>query len=125
MYAWVDVNDPRHSRAIALLASLLDGGEPMVTHSYVLAELIMLLQRRMGVEAALRGGRDARQFEIEWVTAALHDEAVERLERSQRRRVSFVDHVSFLVMRHRGIDTAFAFDPAFEAEGFRLCRLPE
>jgi predicted nucleic acid-binding protein len=31
-----------------------------------------------------------------------------------------VDHVSFIVMRSRGVDTALAFDPDFEAEGFRL-----
>ena len=120
IYAWVDVNDPQHTRAVDLLRWLLERGEPLLTHSYVLSETVMLLQRRIGVDAALRGARNARQFEIEWVTSALHDEALDRMERSQRRRVSFVDHVSFLVMRQRRIETAFAFDPHFEREGFRL-----
>jgi predicted nucleic acid-binding protein len=31
-----------------------------------------------------------------------------------------VDAVSFLVMRERDIDLAFAFDPHFEEEGFTL-----
>lgn len=49
----------------------------------------------------------------------LHDEAVHRLAKRGTRRISLVDQVSFLVMRERGVDTAFAFDPDFEREGFR------
>lgn len=36
------------------------------------------------------------------------------------RRVSLVDWTSFLVMRRRGITTAFAFDADFAAEGFQV-----
>ncbi len=32
----------------------------------------------------------------------------------------FLDQVSFLVMRGRGLDAALAFDRDFEVEGFRL-----
>jgi predicted nucleic acid-binding protein len=31
-----------------------------------------------------------------------------------------VDQISFLVMRHRRVVTAFAFDPDFVSAGFRL-----
>jgi predicted nucleic acid-binding protein len=31
-----------------------------------------------------------------------------------------VDHVSFLVMRRRGVAVAFAFDPDYASAGFRL-----
>jgi predicted nucleic acid-binding protein len=34
--------------------------------------------------------------------------------------VSFVDWVSFEVMRRRGLRRAFAFDPDFRAAGFEL-----
>ncbi|HYT77414.1 MAG TPA: hypothetical protein VEL79_21840 [Vicinamibacterales bacterium] len=37
-----------------------------------------------------------------------------------RRRLSLVDHVSFLVMRRRKVSTAFAFDPDFTSAGFQL-----
>ncbi len=40
-----------------------------------------------------------------------------------KRRVSFVDHVSFLVMKSRGIEKALAFDPDSSAEGFSDFRL--
>jgi predicted nucleic acid-binding protein len=35
-------------------------------------------------------------------------------------RFSFVDRVSFLIMRRRGVRVAFAFDAGFERAGFRL-----
>jgi predicted nucleic acid-binding protein len=37
---------------------------------------------------------------------------------SLARRTSFVDHVSFEVMRTGGIDAAFTFDDDFVREGF-------
>jgi predicted nucleic acid-binding protein len=37
-----------------------------------------------------------------------------------RRSVSLVDWTSFLVMRRRGISTAFALDPDFAVEGFEV-----
>jgi len=38
----------------------------------------------------------------------------------RRRQVSLVDAVSFVAMRQRKIEEAFAFDPHFEQEGFVL-----
>jgi len=54
-----------------------------------------------------------------WVDRDMHAEALARLSRKKRRHASLVDEVSFLVMRERGIDTAFAFDSDFEREGFK------
>lgn len=125
IYALVNRNDPEHARAVDLLARLLDAGEPLLTHNYVVVETISLLQRRIGIDVALEAATKARQFETEWISEAVHEEARQRLERARRRQLSFVDCVSFVVMQRREIDTAFAFDPHFEAEGFRLCRLPE
>jgi predicted nucleic acid-binding protein len=42
-----------------------------------------------------------------------------------RRKVSLVDWTSFLVMRRRGISTAFALDSDFAAEGFEVIPAPE
>ena len=56
---------------------------------------------------------EARAFDIEWVDQSLHDSAVDAL-RDAHRGVGLVDQVSFLVMRRRGVDAAFAFDRDFE-----------
>ena len=57
---------------------------------------------------------------VEWVDDELHSAGVAALERSKKRHVSLVDHVSFLVMTRRRVTTAFAFDPDFVSAGFRL-----
>lgn len=117
-YAWTDRGDPRHADARGRLEALLERGEQLLTHNYVLVEAMSLIQSRLGMAAALKLARDARAFEIEWVDPATHEEAVRRWAQRGRRQVSFVDEVSFLMMRRRGVRTAFAFDADFEAEGF-------
>jgi predicted nucleic acid-binding protein len=37
-----------------------------------------------------------------------------------RSGASFVDHVSFVLMRARGVTTAFAFDEDFARQGFNV-----
>ena len=120
IYAMADRGDPRHQRAKERFQALLEAGDGVLTHNYVLVEAMALIQHRLGVVAALKFAHSASAFEIEWVDRARHAAAVRRLAAASRRRVSLVDHVSFIVMRSRGVDTALAFDPDFEAEGFRL-----
>ncbi len=120
IYAWADAADANHAAAVRRLQAILDSGEDLLTHNYVLVEAIALLQARLGLGAAHRLAKDAAAFTVEWVDEALHLEALRALERSRKRHVSLVDHVSFLVMRQRGVATAFAFDPDFVTAGFTL-----
>jgi predicted nucleic acid-binding protein len=117
LYALADAADPNHGKARQILESILDREVALLTHSYVLVESIALVQHRLGTAPALSLA-ESRGFEVEWVDAARHREAVRALGAKQRRRVSFVDLVSFSVMRARAIRTAFAFDADFEREGF-------
>ncbi|MFQ5827972.1 MAG: type II toxin-antitoxin system VapC family toxin [Candidatus Methylomirabilia bacterium] len=119
IYAMADQTDPRHERAKERFQALLESGEGILTHNYVLVEAMALMQSRLGLAAALKLAHDCRAFDIEWVDEATHEEAVRRLGRLGKRGVSFVDQVSFLVMRRRGVRTALAFDPDFEDEGFQ------
>ncbi len=120
IYALADRNDPRHNEARERFQRTLESGEDLITHNSVLVEAMAVIQNRLGLAAALQTANDCRAVEIEWVTEAVHDEALRRLARRGHRRVSIVDQGSFLVMRRRGVRTALAFDPDFEAEGFRL-----
>jgi predicted nucleic acid-binding protein len=120
IYALADRGDPLHDQAKERFTAILSAGEAIFTHNYVLLESLALLQSRISTEAALALDRSARAFQIEWVDEALHQEGTRRLEKSKKRQVSFVDQMSFLVMRRRGLDTAFAFDPHFRAEGFKI-----
>jgi predicted nucleic acid-binding protein len=120
IYAWTDVADPNHHAAVRRLQAILENRDRLLTHNYVLVESTALVQARLGPAAAVKLGRDSAAFVIEWIDEDLHALAMEQLERARKRRLSLVDHVSFLVMRRRQIDTAFAFDPDFVASGFRL-----
>jgi predicted nucleic acid-binding protein len=94
IYAMADRGDPRHQRAKERFRALLEAGEGVLTHNYVLVEAMALIQHRLGVVAALKFADSARAFEIEWVDRARHAAAVRRLAAASRRRVSLVDHVS-------------------------------
>ncbi|HWQ69335.1 MAG TPA: PIN domain-containing protein [Patescibacteria group bacterium] len=120
IYAMADQADPQYERAKERFEALLDMGERILTHNYVLVEAMALIQSRLGLAAAFKLAHDCRVFDIEWVDEATHEEAVRRLTRLGSRQVSLVDQVSFLVMQRRGVHTALAFDSDFEREGFQL-----
>jgi uncharacterized protein len=120
IYAWADRSDANHRTAVEHLQTILDTGEELLTHNYVLVESTALLQARLGLRSALKLAADANAFVIEWVDEDLHAAAVQELSTSRARRISLVDQVSFLVMRRRRVTRAFAFDPDFRAAGFAL-----
>jgi len=120
IYAWADAADPNHRRAVGRLQAILDRQETLLTHNYVLVESLALLQARLGPAAALKLATDSRAFRIEWIDEATHASGILELARSKKRHLSFVDHVSFLVMKKRRISVAFAFDPDFATAGFEL-----
>ena len=120
IYALADRGDSQHELAVKRFRAALESTRGFLTHNYVLVESMALIQHRLGLSAALKFAESARTFEIEWVDSNLHDEAARRLGQSRGRRVSFVDQVSFLVMRRHGVRRALAFDPDFAAGGFEL-----
>ena len=120
IYAWADGADANHLRAVRRLQAILESGEELLTHNYVLVESMALLQSRLGLAAATKLAADSRLFAIDWVDDELHTAGISELQPSKKRQVSLVDHVSFLVMRRREVKTAFAFDPDFTSAGFQL-----
>ena len=120
IYAWTDRADPHHSTAVQRLQTILDHQEELLTHNYVLVESLALVQARLGLAAATALAKDTAGFVIEWVDENLHTAGIRELARSRKSRLSFVDHISFLVMRRRQVDTAFAFDADFAHAGFKL-----
>jgi len=123
LYAVIDRSDASHSRAAAAWTRLLSEDGPLVTHNYVLAETQALLQRRIGVGAALTFETAIRPvLNVHWVDAELHASAVAAVLGARSRKVSLVDHVSFELMRREGVSAAFTFDDGYRRMGFRLYR---
>ena len=115
-----DRADPNHVTACSKFDLALKSKKPFLLHNYILAESAALLQARLGLQSAILFLNDAQAFEIEWVDSELHQEALKELERIAKRGISFIDCASFVVMRRRGIHTAFAFDPDFRDHGFAM-----
>jgi predicted nucleic acid-binding protein len=122
LYALVNQLDPKHDAARKILSALVDRKEGLLTHNYVLLETTVLLHRRMGPAVAAAVRRHVSALELVWVDSALHERADRVFSRASRRNPSFVDCVSFVVMRERGLTEAFAFDVDFEKAGFKLLR---
>jgi predicted nucleic acid-binding protein len=125
IYALLDRNDPEHDRAARALAELSAEDARLVTHAYVLVEVVALVQRRLGLEVVRRFVDDLLPLiEVLPVDEALHAEAMAGLLAADRRGISLVDRTSFLVMRRLGIRRAFTFDADFADEGFAVVPVP-
>jgi predicted nucleic acid-binding protein len=120
-YALLDRDDENHSRAKRVWTTILSGENTLVTSNYVLVESFALLQARLGIEAVRAFQEDILPLiNIEFVVSEIHRSGVSVLLSASRRNLSFVDCVSFEVMRALGIKTILAFDPHFKEQGFNF-----
>ena len=118
IYALLDRSDPSHDAAARVFPDLV--GEGLVTHNYVVIEAVALLQARIGLPAVSTLVREILPVvEMAWVEVPLHETALATLLAGGTRDVSFVDQVSFALMRREALTTAFAFDDDFRRSGFR------
>jgi len=119
--ALLNPRDEHHDRACRAFHALRAREAILITTSYVLAETYALLLRRMGIDA-LREFRDgfAPLCQVVWVDEAIHEAGLDLILERRHRSLSLVDAISFVVMRQRRVDEAFAFDTDFDAEGFRV-----
>jgi predicted nucleic acid-binding protein len=121
LLAFVNAKDENHNRAVEAFGTLEKRRSPLLFTSFVVVETYALLGRRLGLEAV----RDFRShlaplIDVVWVDEALHEAGLDLLLERRKRKLSLVDAVSFVTMRGRGIEEAFAYDPHFEHEGFTL-----
>lgn len=119
LLCYLHQNEPQHQEAV----QLLDGAnERLLTHSYILAELVALaLVRRLPRPAVLTFVMDlldSPDIETVWVSKPLHQEAMQLLLDRQDKTYSLCDAVSFVLMRQHGITEALTTDRHFEQESF-------
>lgn len=120
LYALLDRDDAHHGEAAQVFAGLLRRRVPLHTHAYVVVESLALAQRCLGMEAARALVHDLLGVvRVAPVDEALHQAALTATLASGRRDVSLVDWTSFLFMRDRKIERAFAYDAHFWEQGFR------
>ena len=119
LYAIFDRDDENHQAAGRGWEMLLADEARLITHNYVVLELTALLQHRLGMEAV----RDLvveilPLCTVQWVSEAIHAQALHSMLAAGERRLSLTDCVSFEMMRRNGSNRAFAFDPHFDQQGY-------
>jgi predicted nucleic acid-binding protein len=118
--AVLDQGDHNHPAAKAQWIEMLDRGDELVSHNYVLVETSAVILRRLGFEAVRVFERDVVPvLRLIWVTREIHEAAAGAHLVAGRRTLSLVDCVSFEVMRRTGVLTAFAFDSHFREYGYQ------
>jgi predicted nucleic acid-binding protein len=122
-YAILDVDDDNHRQASDTLKHLREARAHLVTSNYVIAESCGLIQRRLGMKVAGAFRSHVLPIvKISWVDEYVHEDGFNYFLTCGRGGPSFVDSVSFAVMRNQGTDKAFAFDKHFSEQGFE--RIP-
>jgi len=114
-----DESDQWHRAAQAYFVELLGGRADLITSSFVLLECGNTAARRpyRSAVSRLRKQMELGDYLIvptmeDWQTAWL------AFERGMADNAGIVDHVSFTIMRRRGISRAFTNDGHFRAAGF-------
>ena len=120
-YALMDRSDKNYEQAAGLWKYLVEKDLYLNTSNYVIVETLAILQNRLGFEAANLWHRDVLSLaEVLWIEGSIHNLAHELWLGLGRRKLSFVDCVSFVTMRHYKIETVFVFDRHFEEQGFEI-----
>jgi len=118
--AVLDQRDINHPAAKIRWVEMLNRGDELVSHNYILVETSAVVLRRLGLEAVRVFERDVVPvLRLVWVTREIHDAAAGAHLVAGRRTLSLVDCVSFEVMRRTGVLTAFAFDRHFREYGYQ------
>lgn len=121
--AIADERDEFHERAMRTMDRLSSEAAPLWTHSYLVLEASAVMQRKTGINQALEFLMEIEDVAtVHWVTKGDHERAVYRLGQRNRRNLSLVDCMSFVLMEQYDSTTAFTYDSDFESEGFELVR---
>lgn len=120
LYAYLVADDRQHAKAKRLGDEIIQHEHTLVTHSFVICEMVALLRSRISLDAVDQWHNVlVPLFDVTWVDAGLYQRAIRNLVSTGRRQVSVTDHISFELMRQRDISSAFAFDPHFKQFGFQ------
>ena len=119
--AVLNANDRFYQPAQNAWSDIINSGSVLFTSNYVILETTALLQHRFGIESLrLFESELLPVIEIAWVDEAVHKQGMSALLAANRRDLSLVDCTSFEIMRQRGLDRAFTFDPHFNEQGFEV-----
>lgn len=118
-------HDAHHDEALTIWNQLRKEDVLLYTTRDVLGETIILVRRREGFQQALLCGNDLWDSPVLEILRPGQREdqlAWELFKKYSDKELSFVDCVSFAVMKELRILYAFTFDKDFEEVGFKSVR---
>lgn len=124
--AWLalyDRGDKYHTRAQRAFRELAERQVNFVVTDYLISESITLIMGRAGHATAVMCGDwllNSPRVRVIRADIDLWDETWRLFKRYDDKAFSFVDCLSFVVMRRERLVDAFTFDHHFEQMGFRL-----
>lgn len=119
--AIMDADDYRHPQAGETWTGLVTAGEPLLTSNCVLVETLVLLQRRLGLQAVqFFADGIVPLLQVVWVDAGIHGHALTALLTAGRRHLSLGDCVSFVLIHQYSLEQVFAFDRHFSEQGLQV-----
>jgi len=118
-FAILDADDINHKKGKIIWQHLISEGLTLICSNYILVESFALIQQRLGTEAVRVFQDDiVPLIGIEWIDEAVHMAGVSAALVADKRNLSLVDCISFIVMRRLGIKDVFGFDRHFAEAGF-------
>lgn len=124
--AWLalaDMRDQYHREALQFYRALREQRRYLVTSNLVMGEAFSLIRRTGGTQVAFRfldAVRQSAQLHKVYSTPEYEATAEKLLRQFVDQDFSFVDAVSFAIMRERDIAEAFAFNHHFLIAGYIL-----
>ena len=116
-----NADDQYHKTAAKHWRDLLKSPRPLLTSSYVLVEVVTLLNNRRLHRKAVELGNNllsSRLFNVVHVNEELFHEAWNYFQKYKDKTYSLTDCVSFVLMEKLGIFEALTFDKHFVQAGF-------
>ncbi len=120
-YALQVTDDASHHRAREIFPKLFKKYQNFFTSNHIIGETYTLLRTSKGYMAARRFLdiiRQSPRIEDYFATPQIEREAINLLHQYRDHPFSYVDGISFCIMKKEGIRDAFAFDSHFAIAGF-------
>ena len=119
--ALINHDDEFYPVASDLFTKAAEADEKFFTSNYVVLETIFLLQRELGLSAV----NDFRKLilpitNIIWVDEKIHNDCLNNLIMSEKKKISLTDYSSFYILDNFKIDSVFTFDKHFREKDYKI-----
>jgi uncharacterized protein len=125
LIAVLNKKDQYHEQATTTLTTILKGPAKLLITTHIFAETMTRIARKVSQQAAITAGthiRNEARIAIVTPTQEDIDQAWDIFQSYYDQQFSFVDCISFAVMREMDLSRVFAFDKHFTVMGFECIK---